>query len=149
MTDMNQRQSDDLRFDGRVAIVTGAGRGLGRAYALLLGAKGAKVVVNDTGGTMAGEGNDPTPADEVVDEIRAAGGEAIACTHSVASEQGGRAMIESALESYGRLDILVHSAGNVRYAPLKDISREDFEAVADVHFTGAFNVVRPAFPIMC
>ncbi len=138
----------ELRFDGRVAVITGAGRGLGRAYALLLGSKGAKVVVNDNGGSMKGDGDDAGPAEEVAREIRAAGGEAIACTESVATPEGGAAIIQAAIDAYGRIDILIHNAGNVRYGSLKEISYEDFNAVLDVHLRGAFHVVRPAFPIM-
>jgi NAD(P)-dependent dehydrogenase (short-subunit alcohol dehydrogenase family) len=140
---------DDLRFDGRVAVVTGGGRGLGRSYALLLASQGAKVVVNDPGGSIGGDGTDAAPADEVVREITAAGGEAVASTDSVATPEGGRAIVGTALERYGRIDILVHNAGNVRRASLKEMSYDDFEAVLDVHLRGAFHVVRPAFPQMC
>jgi NAD(P)-dependent dehydrogenase (short-subunit alcohol dehydrogenase family) len=139
----------DLRFDGRVAVVTGAGRGLGRSYAMLLASRGAKVVVNDPGGSLAGEGMDAVPADHVVGEITAAGGQAAACTESVTTRDGGDAIIRTALEHYGRLDILIHNAGNVRRGSLKEMSHEDFDAVLDVHLRGAFNVVRPAFPVMC
>jgi NAD(P)-dependent dehydrogenase (short-subunit alcohol dehydrogenase family) len=139
----------DLRFDDRVAVITGAGRGLGRAYARQLAARGAKVVVNDPGGTLAGEGVDATPAERVVAEIAAAGGQAVACTASVTTREGGEAIIRTALERYGRLDILIHNAGNVRPGSLKQMSYEDFDAVLDVHLRGAFNVVRPAFPVMC
>src|SRR5690349_17452741 len=99
----------DLRFDGRVAVVTGGGRGLGRSYALLLAAQGAKVVVNDI---------DADPAEDVVREITSAGGEAVASTDSVATPEGGKAIIDAALERYGRIDILIHNAGNVRRASL-------------------------------
>ncbi|GAB2995116.1 SDR family NAD(P)-dependent oxidoreductase [Mycobacterium bourgelatii] len=139
----------ELRFDDRVAVVTGAGRGLGRAYALMLAARGAKVVVNDTGGTLTGDGADPSPAHEVAAEIAAAGGEATACVESVTTAAGGRAIIQTALDRYGRIDILIHNAGNVRRASLKEMSYEDFDAVIDVHLRGAFHVVRPAFPVMC
>jgi NAD(P)-dependent dehydrogenase (short-subunit alcohol dehydrogenase family) len=139
----------ELRFDNRVAVITGAGRGLGRTYALLLGARGAKVVVNDTGGSIKGAGVDAGPAEEVVREIRAAGGEAIACTSSVSTPDGGSAIIKAALERYGRIDILIHNAGNVRAASLKEMTQEDFDAVLDVHLRGAFHVVRPAFTHMC
>ena len=138
-----------LRFDNRVAVVTGAGRGLGRAYALLLASRGAKVVVNDAGGSLAGEGGDAGPAEQVVSEITAAGGQAVACTASVATREGGDAIITTALENYGGIDILVHNAGNVRRGSLKEMTYEDFDAVLDVHLRGAFNVVRPAFPVMC
>lgn len=139
----------ELRFDNRVAVVTGAGRGLGRAYAKLLASKGAKVVVNDSGGTLMGDGCDAGPADEVVAEIEAAGGEAVASTESVATVAGGQAIIHTALDRYGRIDILIHNAGNVRRASLKEMTYEDFDAVLDVHLRGAFHVVRPAFPVMC
>lgn len=139
----------ESRFDGRVAVITGGGRGLGRSYALLLAGLGAKVVVNDPGGAMSGEAGDPGVAQQLVDEIRAAGGEAVANTDSVATEQGGKAIIEAALDSYGRIDALIHNAGNVRYGSLSEITHEDFRAVVDVHLMGAFNVVRPAFPLMC
>jgi NAD(P)-dependent dehydrogenase (short-subunit alcohol dehydrogenase family) len=139
----------ELRFDGRVAVITGAGRGLGREYALLLGSKGARVVVNDPGVSINGEGIDAGPAESVVREIKARGGDAVANTDSVATPAGGRAIIQSALDRFGRIDILIHNAGNVRYGSLEDISDEDFKAVVDVHLMGAFHVVRPAFPLMC
>ncbi len=138
----------ELRFDGRVAVITGAGRGLGRAYALLLGSKGARVVVNDIGASIKGGDADTGPAEEVAAEIRAAGGEAVACTDSVATPEGGKAIIQAAIDHFGKLDILIHNAGNVRYGSLKEISYEDFNSVLDVHLRGAFHVVRPAFPIM-
>jgi NAD(P)-dependent dehydrogenase (short-subunit alcohol dehydrogenase family) len=130
----------DLRFDDRVAVVTGGGRGLGRSYALLLAAQGAKVVVNDV---------DAAPTEEVVREIATAGGDAVAVVDSVATPEGGKAIIDTALERYGRIDILVHNAGNVRRASLREMSYDDFEAVVDVHLRGAFHVVRQAFPHMC
>ena len=138
----------ERRFDGRVAVITGAGRGLGREYALLLAAKGAKVLVNDPGGAISGEGGDAGPAQAVVEEIRAAGGEAAACLESVATPGGGQAIVHAALDAFGRLDVLIHNAGNVRYGALDAIPYEDFKAVVDVHFMGAFHVVRPAFPVM-
>ncbi|OBK90055.1 SDR family NAD(P)-dependent oxidoreductase [Mycolicibacter sinensis] len=136
-------------FDGRVAVVTGAGRGLGRAYAQLLAERGARVVVNDTGADLTGDGVRVEAAAEVAGEIRAAGGDAIACTASVATPQGGQAIVAAALEHYGRLDVLIHNAGNVRRGSLRQMSYEDFDAVLDVHLRGAFHVVRPAFPVMC
>ena len=139
----------DLRFDGRVAVVTGGGRGLGREYALLLASRGAKVVVNDPGGSLDGGGSDAVPADDVVREIAAAGGEAVASTDSVATPEGGKAIIETALEHFGRIDIVIHNAGIVRRASLKEMTYEDFDAVVDVHLRGAFHVVRAAFPMMC
>jgi len=137
------------RFDGRVAVITGAGRGLGRAHALLLAARGAKVVVNDIGAQMSGEGRDEAPAREVADEIATTGGEAVACLESVATPEGGRSIVECALDSFGRIDILVHNAGNVRYGMLAEIDYESFRGVLDVHLLGAFHVVRPAFELMC
>jgi NAD(P)-dependent dehydrogenase (short-subunit alcohol dehydrogenase family) len=139
----------ELRFDGRVAVVTGAGRGLGYAYAQLLASRGAKVVVNDPGGSLAGEGVDAAAAEQVVGEIAAAGGQAVSCTESVATHEGGEAIIQTALEHYGAIDILIHNAGNIRRGSLKEMSYDDFDAVLDVHLRGAFNVVRPAFPVMC
>ncbi|MGV0716093.1 SDR family NAD(P)-dependent oxidoreductase [Mycolicibacterium sp. XJ662] len=138
-----------MRFDDRVAVITGGGRGLGRAYALLLAARGAKVVVNDPGGALTGDGSDTGPAEDVVREIVSAGGEAVANTDSVATAASGQAIVESALDRYGRIDILIHNAGNVRRASLKQMSYDDFDAVVDVHLRGAFHVVRPAFPAMC
>jgi NAD(P)-dependent dehydrogenase (short-subunit alcohol dehydrogenase family) len=135
-------------FDGRVAVITGSGRGLGREYAVLLASKGAKIVVNDPGSSVKGEGNDAGPAEAVATEIRAAGGEAVACLESVATPEGGKAIIQAALDHYGRIDILIHNAGNVRYGALDEISQEDFDAVVSVHLMGAFHVVRPAFPVM-
>lgn len=137
------------RFDDRVAVVTGAGRGLGRAYALLLAERGAKVIVNDPGGTLAGVGHNAGPAEEVADAITAAGGQAVPSTASVVTREGAEAIIRAALDWYGRIDILIHNAGNVRRGSLKEISYEDFDAVLDVHLRGAFNVVRQAFPVMC
>ena len=137
------------RFDDRVAMVTGAVRGLRREYALLLARLGAKVVVNDPGGALTGAGDDTGPAQQVVDEITAAGGEAIASTESVAGEAGGQAIIEAATQRYGRIDVLIHNAGIVRRAPLSEMTVEDFDAVLDVHLRGAFHVVRAAFPVMC
>src|ERR1700758_2390746 len=99
----------ELRFDNRVAVVTGAGRGLGRDYALLLASRGAKVVVNDTGAALTGAGTDGGPAHEVVAEIGAAGGEAVACVESVTTPAGGQAIIQAALDTYGRIDILIHN----------------------------------------
>jgi NAD(P)-dependent dehydrogenase (short-subunit alcohol dehydrogenase family) len=139
----------ELRFDNRVAVITGAGRGLGRSYASLLASRGAKIIVNDPGASLKGDGVDVAPAQQVVQEIKDAGGEAVACTESVATPEGGRAIIDAALNHYGRIDILIHNAGIVRRGSLKEISYEDFELVLDVHLRGAFHVVRPAFPIMC
>lgn len=138
----------DLRFDGRVAVITGGGRGLGRAHALLLASRGCKVVVNDPGVSMAGDVTSEGPAEALAAEIRAAGGEAIANVDSVATQEGGEAIVNAALENFGRVDILIHSAGNVRRGSLSELAYEDFTAVLDVHLKGAYHVVRAAFPHM-
>lgn len=139
----------EMRFDDRVAVITGAGRGLGRAYALLLASKGARIVVNDIGAGIHDDKNDAGPAEDVVREIKAAGGQAVANTDSVATVQGGKAIIQSALDHFGRIDIVIPNAGNVRYGLLDEIPQEDFEAVLAVHLHGAWNIVRPAFALMC
>jgi NAD(P)-dependent dehydrogenase (short-subunit alcohol dehydrogenase family) len=139
----------ELRFDNRVAVITGAGRGLGAAYATLLASKGASVVVNDPGVSIEGDDASGAPAEQVVREITAKGGRAVACTESVATPEGGRAIVQTALDHYGRVDILIHNAGNVRRGTLKTITSADFDAVLDVHLRGAFHVVRAAFPSMC
>ncbi|WP_406813240.1 SDR family NAD(P)-dependent oxidoreductase [Mycobacterium sp. M23085] len=146
---MSETLGPQLRFDGRVAAVTGAGRGLGRAYAQLLASRGAKVVVNDAGGSLDGAGVDAGPAERVVAEITAAGGEAVACIASVATREGGQEIIQTAVDRFGGIDILIHNAGNVRRGSLKEMTYEDFDAVLDVHLRGAFHVLRPAFPLMC
>lgn len=140
---------NDRRFDGRVAVVTGAGRGLGREYAMMLAALGAKVVVNDPGGSLDGVGGDTGPAHDVVREILDAGGQAVVSTDSVSTPNGGRAIIDTAQQNFGGVDIVVHNAGIVRRASLQDMTYDDFDAVLDVHLRGAFHIVRPAFPVMC
>lgn len=137
--------TDLLRFDGRVAIVTGAGGGLGRAYALLLAARGASVVVNDLGGSMHGEGAATTAADRVVDEIRAAGGAAVADYHSV--EDGAR-IVQSALDAFGRLDIVINNAGILRDVSFHKMSAEDWDKIYRVHLYGGYQVTRAAWPIL-
>jgi len=138
----------ELRFDGRVAVITGGGRGLGREYALLLASRGAKVLINDNGSALDGSGGDDGPAQALVDEIKALGGEAVACTESVTTPEGGKAIIEAALDSFGKIDILIHSAGNSRFCPLETLSHEEFRSVVDIHLLGGFNVVQPSFPLM-
>lgn len=138
----------ELRFDGRVAVITGAGRGLGRAYALLLAARGCKVVVNDNGSATRGDEIVANPAQDVVDEIIAAGGEAVACTESVATASGAAAIVQTAIDAWGRIDVLIHNAGNVRYGLIAELSDEDLDAVIDVHLKGGFWLVRAAFPHM-
>ena len=116
---------------------------------MLLASQGAKVVVNDPGSGLTGDGTDAGPSQDVVREIVAAGGQAVANTDSVSTPAGGKAIIDAALERYGRIDILIHNAGIVRRASLKEMSYEDFDAVLDVHLRGAFHVLRPVFPVMC
>ena len=149
---MSEPRFDATRFDGRVAVITGGARGLGRAYANLLGSLGASVVINDNGSAIVGAndsgGTDAGPPEEAAAAIRAAGGKAVADTNSVATFEGGTAIIQTALDAFGKVDILIHSAGNVRYGALDEIAEEDFRAVIDVHLMRAFNVVRPAFPHM-
>ncbi|MBP9054471.1 MAG: SDR family NAD(P)-dependent oxidoreductase, partial [Ilumatobacteraceae bacterium] len=123
-------------LDGRVCVVTGAGRGLGREHALLLAAEGARVVVNDLGGAIDGSGEDSGPAHEVVDEIRAAGGEAIANTDSVTSWAGAQQLVLDAINAYGRLDVLVNNAGILRDRSLVNLEEAEWDAVIAVHLKG-------------
>jgi NAD(P)-dependent dehydrogenase (short-subunit alcohol dehydrogenase family) len=136
---------DAVTFDGRVAIVTGAGGGLGREYALELARRGARVVVNDLGGAVDGTGGSPRAADAVVDEIASAGGEATASYESVADPQSGQAIVDTAIERFGSVDIVINNAGILRDRSFPNLSPEDVDAVIDVHLRGAFNVSRPAF----
>jgi NAD(P)-dependent dehydrogenase (short-subunit alcohol dehydrogenase family) len=137
-----------LRFDGRVAAITGAGGGLGRAHALLLAARGARVVVNDLGGSVDGEGADTSAAEAVVAEIRAAGGTAVADTHNVSTVDGGQGIVRTALDEFGRLDILVNNAGILRDGTFHKMTAENFDAVVAVHLRGAFYVTQPAYAHM-
>jgi NAD(P)-dependent dehydrogenase (short-subunit alcohol dehydrogenase family) len=139
---------NEHRFDGRVAVVTGAGRGIGRAHALLLAERGASVVVNDLGGSMEGVGTDVEPASAVVAEIVAAGGVAIADSSDVATTAGGQALVEAAVEQYGRIDILVNNAGIVRWAGFPEADAENLERHLAVHVGGSFNTTRAAWPHM-
>ena len=138
----------DLRFDGRVAIVTGAGRGLGREYALLLAQRGARVVVNDIGSSVTGEGADGSAAEATAKEIRELGGDAIANVDTVASAEGGDAIVAAALDAWGRVDIVVNNAGFVDDAQFDDMTADRFEPLIDVHLKGAFLVTRPAWLVM-
>ncbi|HUP74272.1 MAG TPA: SDR family NAD(P)-dependent oxidoreductase [Acidimicrobiales bacterium] len=139
---------DQLRFDGQVAIVTGAGGGLGAAHAKLLAARGARVVVNDYGGNTHGTGSSIEPADAVVADIRASGGEAVASYDSVISAAAGIAIVRTALDAYGRVDIVVANAGISGGGRFGEIPSESVERMVDTHLMGAFNVVQPAWPHM-
>jgi len=129
---------------GKVALVTGAGGGIGRGVALALAAAGAKVVVNDLGVSLTGEGGDKGPADRVVEEIRAAGGEAVANTDSVSSWNGANAIVQCALDNFGRIDAVVNNAGNLRDRMFFKMNEEEWRAVIDVHLNGTFFVSRAA-----
>jgi 3-hydroxyacyl-CoA dehydrogenase/3a,7a,12a-trihydroxy-5b-cholest-24-enoyl-CoA hydratase len=137
--------ADQLRFDGRVVIITGAGNGLGRSHALMFGARGAKVVVNDLGGGAHGEGNSAGPADAVVAEIRAAGGEAVANHDSV---ENGERIVQTALDTFGTVDIVVNNAGILRDSSFHKMTAEDWDLIYRVHLKGAFRVTHAAWPIM-
>jgi NAD(P)-dependent dehydrogenase (short-subunit alcohol dehydrogenase family) len=135
-------------LDGQVAVVTGAGAGLGRAYAIALAALGARVVVNDLGSEKDGTGNDVRAADSCVEEIRDAGGEGVASYSTVATPEGGEEIIRTASSNYGSLDILINNAGFVRDSSFGKMSVEDVRAVIGVHLMGAFHVTKPAFALM-
>ena len=138
----------DLGFDGKVAIVTGAGGGLGRQHALLLARRGALVVVNDVGGAVDGTGDSATPAEQVVEEIKAAGGEGVADANSVATPEGGEAIVQTALDAFGRIDIVVNNAGILRDKAFHNLTDDLVQPVLDVHLRGGFNVTRPAWARM-
>ena len=137
-----------LGYDGKVAIITGAGGGLGRQHALLLARRGALVVVNDLGGAIDGTGANVGAAQKVVDEIMAAGGEAVADTNSVATPEGGAAIVQSALDAFGRVDIVINNAGILRDKAFHNMSPELMNPVFDVHLKGAFHVTQPAWVLM-
>jgi len=140
---------DLVRFDDRVAVVTGAGAGLGRCYALELAKRGAKVVVNDLGGSRDGSGKgSSTPAEDVVRQIKAFGGEAVANFDNVATPEGGENIINSALEAFGTVDIVINNAGILRDKSFTNMEKENWDAVLSVHLNGAYNVTRPAFRVM-
>ncbi len=139
---------EDIRFDDRIAVITGAGGGLGKAYALLLASRGAKVVVNDLGGTFDGSGSDATPAQQVVDEIRAAGGEAVANHDSVAEWESAQNIIKTALNSFGKIDILINNAGILRDKSFLKMELDDYRKIMSVHLDGTFYCTKAAFASM-
>ena len=134
-----------IDFAGQVAVVSGAGRGLGRLYALELARRGACVVVNDVGGSMHGDGADASVADRVVEEIERAGGRAVASQHSVASPEGGEAIVRTAIERFGRLDAVVSNAGIFDSAPFEELTPSAWRRMLGVHLDGAFHLSQPAY----
>ena len=137
-----------MMLKGKVAVVTGAARGVGREIARLMAQHGARVVVNDYGGSEAGLGTDRKPADEVVEEIRKAGGEAVANYDSVASMAGGQSIVKTAVDAFGRVDIVVNNAGILRDRMIFNMTEEEWDAVINTHLKGSFAVTRAAAPLM-
>jgi NAD(P)-dependent dehydrogenase (short-subunit alcohol dehydrogenase family) len=138
----------EIRFDGKVAVITGAGGGLGKTYALQLASRGCKVVVNDLGGKADGTGASSSMADQTVKEIQEAGGEAVANYDSVATPEGGKGIIKAATDHFGRVDVVINNAGILRDKTFAKLEPPDLEAVVDVHLKGAFFVTQPAFAHM-
>ncbi|MEI7971442.1 MAG: hypothetical protein RL278_316 [Actinomycetota bacterium] len=138
----------DLGYDGKVAIITGAGGGLGRQHALLMASRGALVVVNDLGGAVDGSGSDKGAAQKVVDEIISLGGEAVADTNSVSTPEGGEAIVAGAVKAFGRVDIVINNAGILRDKSFHNMDPSLMNPVFDVHLKGAFHVTQPAFVLM-
>jgi NAD(P)-dependent dehydrogenase (short-subunit alcohol dehydrogenase family) len=137
-----------IDFTGQVVVVTGAGRGLGRLYAMEFAQRGGSVVVNDLGGTMHGEGSDSSVADQVVEEIERAGGVAVASYESVAGPEGGEAIVRTAVDRFGRLDAVVNNAGIFNSAPFDELSQTDWRRMLSVHLDGGFYLSQPAFRVM-
>jgi NAD(P)-dependent dehydrogenase (short-subunit alcohol dehydrogenase family) len=138
----------EIRFDGRVAVITGGGGGLGKTYALEFARRGAAIVVNDLGGSADGRGGSSSMADATVKEIVEAGGKAVANYDSVATPEGGKAIVQTALDNFGKVDILVNNAGILRDKSFLKLEPKDLEAVIDVHLKGSFFVSQPAFASM-
>jgi len=142
---MTELGMTELGYDGKVAIITGAGGGLGRQHALLLASRGALIVVNDLGGSVDGTGENASAAQKVVDEIKAAGGEAVANHSSVATPEGGHEIVQTAIDSYGRVDIVINNAGILRDKAFHNMEPDLMNPVFDVHLKGAFHVTQPAW----
>ena len=140
--------ADEVRFDDRVAIVTGAGGGLGRAHAMLLASRGAKVVVNDLGGAMDGTGKGTTAAEQVVNEIKEAGGEAVPNYESVSEWESAQNIIKTAIDAYGKIDILINNAGILRDKSMMKMEIQDWDLIIAVHLSGTFFCTKAAFPHM-
>ncbi len=144
----NHNRPPRIRFDDQVAVVTGAGSGLGRAHALLLASRGAKVLVNDIGTRLGDDGHRIRTADDVAEEIRESGGVAVPEYSSVATQAGGRQLIEAAVAEFGRIDILVNNAGNIELRSFLKLDLRDIDRILDVHLRGAFNVTHPCYQQM-
>jgi len=140
--------TSELGYDGKVVIITGAGGGLGRQHALLMASRGALVVINDLGGAVDGSGSDKGAAERVADEIKAAGGDAVADTNSVATPEGGAAIVQTALDAYGRVDVVINNAGILRDKAFHNMEPDLMNPVLDVHLKGAFHVTQPAWVVM-
>jgi len=138
----------EVGFDGKVAIITGAGGGLGRQHALLLASRGALVVINDLGGSVDGTGSDKGAAEHVVDEIKALGGEAVADTNSVSTPEGGAAIVQTAIDAFGKVDIVVNNAGILRDKAFHNMTPDLVDPVLAVHLKGAFDLTQAAWPYM-
>jgi NAD(P)-dependent dehydrogenase (short-subunit alcohol dehydrogenase family) len=148
MSTRGVRTISKINFDGRVAIVTGGGNGLGRDYCHELARRGAKVLVNDLGGSAAGQGQSRSTADKVVDEIKLAGGHAVPSYDSVSTRAGGQAIVDAAMKAFGRVDIVINNAGFLRNNRFEDITDNELDAILDVHLKGAFYVSQPAYRVM-
>jgi len=138
----------ELRYDEQVAVISGAGGGLGKEYALLLASRGARLVVNDIGGSVTGDGSKSETSDAVAEEIRQRGAQAVADSHSVTTPEGGQAIIDTALRTWGRVDIVINNAGIVCDAPFEDMTADRLDPLLDVHLKGAFHLTRPVWKVM-
>ncbi|MEJ7800405.1 MAG: SDR family oxidoreductase, partial [Ilumatobacter sp.] len=140
--------TEALGFDGKVAIITGSGGGLGREHAMMMASRGALIVVNDLGGAIDGTGSDKGAAERVVEEIKAAGGEAVADTNSVSTAEGGKAIVQTAIDAFGRVDIVVNNAGILRDKSFHNLTPDLWAPVVDVHLNGAYFVTSAAWPYL-